>query len=110
MLSPREQRLALLGYIMLMVSLLGFFSIYLHSSSSPLSIWVILMLIGGSIVGWKTLKFSSQIQIKLVLCDLLFILNFYILSKWELKYGLNYILAGFLGSILITYINEKFLK
>ncbi len=68
------------------------------------------MLVGGCIVGWKTLKFPSQEQIKLVLCDLLFILNFYILSKWELNYGLNYILAGFLGLILISYIEKIFLK
>lgn len=112
MLTIKQRKVTIFGYILLLVSFLGFYSIYLDSSNetSPWYFWVPLMLIGGGIVGWKNLQFIGKKQWELILLDLLFILNFYLFSMWELKYGINYLISGIIGALLILFIDYKYLS
>jgi len=111
MVTAKQRKVVILGYFLLLVSFLGFYSIYLDSSNqtSHWFIWVLLMLIGGSILGWKNLQFTGKEQKELIALDLLFILNFYLFSFWQIEYGLNYLISGIVGAILIFFINRKYL-
>lgn len=112
MLTLRQRKITLFGYLLLLASFLGFYSIYLDrfNEGSHWFVWVSLMLIGGGIVGWKNLQFTRKKQWKLVFLDLIFILNFYLFSMWNLKYGLNYLISGLIGALLIFFIDYKYLS
>lgn len=52
MTTNKQSNIVIFGYILLSVAFLVFFSNYLDSSSStsPIFIWILLMIIGGGIV------------------------------------------------------------
>lgn len=68
------------------------------------------MLVGTGILGWKNLNFTGKQQVQLILFDLLFIANFLLFSFWDIEFGLNYLLSGVVGVILIVYIRHSKLK
>jgi len=72
--------------------------------------WLFPMLIGAFIVGWKTLKFKNKDKIKLVGLDIFFIFNFYIFSLLPMISGVNFIISGVIGGLLITLIDQKILS
>lgn len=109
MLTRKQKNIVTIGYFLLLISFLGFYSIYMETTDTraPYLHWVLLMVLGGGIIGWKNLQFQGEKQLHLITLDVLFIANFYLFSFWDAPYGLNYLLSGIIGSLLIVYILHK---
>lgn len=109
MLTNRHKNIVTIGYCIFLTAISGFYSIYLESTSdrsSPYP-WILLMLIGGFILGWKNLQFKGRQQIQLISLDLLFIANFFVFSFWDNPYGINHLISGVIGVTMIVYIRHR---
>lgn len=91
----------------------GFFAIYLPDDNpgTPLIFWLLLAIIGGIIVGLKTLRFPQKERLKIVGYDLIYILILIAFPLFSLPFGINFILGSILAVLFLRYqIDRKILE
>lgn len=84
----------------------GFFAIYLpyDNPGTTLISWLLLAIVGGIIVGLKTLKFPPKERLKIVIYDFVYILILISFALFSLPFGINFII----GSILaVLFFNKQ---
>lgn len=102
-----------LGYILIGVSINGFFGIFLSENNpgTPKWAWYGLAIIGGIIIGLKTLKFPYKKRLNVVFADLIFTSIFIFFATLNWPKGINFIVGPFVGIFFLYYvINQKFLQ
>ncbi|MDN6630546.1 MAG: hypothetical protein L0K90_04700, partial [Staphylococcus equorum] len=82
----------------------GFFALYLPDDQPGTSLisWLLLAIIGGIIVGLKTLRFPSDVRLKIVFYDLIYIAILLFFALFSLPFGINFIL-GSVVAVLFLY-------
>ena len=90
----------------------GYFAIYLPDDDpgAPLISWLLMAIIGGIIVGLKTLRFPQKERLKIVVYDLVYTLVLVLAALISLPFGINFILGPIIAVLFLYFqIDQKIL-
>lgn len=97
---------------MIGIAINGFFAIYLPDDNpgTSLTSWLLLAIIGGIIVGLKTLRFPQKERLKIVVYDLVYTLILVFFALLSLPFGINFILGPIIAVLFLYFqIDQKIL-
>ncbi len=100
------------GYLLIAIASNGFFAIYLpdNNPGTPRIAWFILAIIGGIIIGFKTLRFPQKKRLKIIVYDLIYTLILISFALFSLPFGINFILGSIIAILFLYYqIDQKIL-
>lgn len=104
----RKRKIAILGYNLIGIGIIGFFAFHIMDNSRPLPgwFWIILMFIGGSIVVWKTFEFEKNERLRICILDILYCTFLVVFPFIPLIGGINF-LIGISSSTFVLYTIDK---
>lgn len=111
-LSKINRSVSYIAYILIGIAINGFFSIYLpeHNSVRAGIAWFALALIGGIIVILKTLRFSPEKRLRIMLYDLVYLFILIFFALFSLPFAINFILGSIIAVLFLYYqIDQKIL-
>ncbi len=106
--SDKTVRLSVFGYILVIISIVGFFGYYLPSEDATFWQWGLTFSTGLALLTPKNKHVPRKKRIRVLVFDLVYFLLLLVFALFKMPYGINLLALTIIGAILIVpLLNES---